>query len=88
MPEESTPGQVFAERLHDPLVVVVAGSCLRIPDDHRVCFSRGVRRPARDVEHRTDQDRRSDRLDGHRDLLRRVGVKQRVNFRRVLGPND
>ena len=86
MPEKATPGQVFAEWLHDPLVVVVAGSSLRIPDDHRVCFSRGVR-PA-GVEHRADQDRGSDRLDGHRDLLCRVGVAQRVDLRCVLGPDD
>src|SRR6202007_1678443 len=32
MAEETAPGQVFPERLHDPLVVAVAWSRFRIPD--------------------------------------------------------
>ena len=88
MLEEATPRQVLAERLHDLLVVAVARSGDRIPDDHRVGRSR-VRPASGPAASSTVPTRIGAPIacGGHRDLLRRVGVGQRVDIRRVLRPD-
>src|SRR5215217_5078005 len=55
-----SPGQILAERLHNPLVVAVGGTGPGIPDDHRICRHRVVAGVAGRGEHTADQDRRVD----------------------------
>ena len=88
MPEEAAPRQVLAERLHDLLVVPLAGSGGAVPHDHGVGRHGIVGAVAGRREHRADQDRRVDRVGGRRDLSSAAsGLPDRVDVRGVLRPD-